>query len=243
MYKSQFLISACILLLGGCASSPQYAKHAYLGSMVSPARALMQPIPIEREQYEHFDDNGIKQASQHPVSTFSIDVDTGSYSNVRRMLEAGQLPRHDAVRVEEMINYFSYDYPVPESTPPPFQVTTEIAPTPWNQKTHLLHIGIKGYEVPKKKLPPANLVFLVDVSGSMYGELELVKSALILLSKHLTAKDRVSLVVYAGAEGVVLEPTPGNQTGRIERALQQLESGGSTNGGAGIRLAYAMAEK
>ncbi|MCK5716528.1 MAG: von Willebrand factor type A domain-containing protein, partial [Thiomargarita sp.] len=179
-------------------------QNAGTSALMAPRpEAIIPEFSMDREQYEHFDDNAIKQASKHPVSTFSIDVDTGSYSNVRRMLKEGQLPRHDAVRVEEMINYFSYDYPVPKSTNLPFQVTTEIAPTPWNKKTHLLHIGIKGSEVSKNKLPPANLVFLVDVSGSMsYGnQLELVKSSLILLSKHLTAKDRVSIVVYAGADG------------------------------------------
>jgi Ca-activated chloride channel family protein len=201
--------------------------------------------PTDRENYAHFDDNPVKRVSEHPVSTFSIDVDTGSYTNVRRMLNYGQLPPHDAVRVEEMINYFAYDYPLPDSLDPPFKVTTEIAPTPWNQKTHLLHIGIKGYSIPKDKLPPANLVFLVDVSGSMQSrnKLDLLKSTLKLLTQQLTAKDKVSLVVYAGASGLVLEPTPGNQRGKILAALDRLSAGGSTNGGAGIQLAYAIAEQ
>jgi Ca-activated chloride channel family protein len=201
--------------------------------------------PTDRENYAHFDDHSIKRVSEHPVSTFSIDVDTGSYTNVRRMLNQGQLPQHDAVRVEEMINYFAYNYPLPDSLDPPFNVTTEIAPTPWNQKTHLLHIGIKGFDIPKDKLPPANLVFLVDVSGSMrrHDKLDLLKSALKLLTKQLTEKDKVSLVVYAGASGLVLEPTPGNQTGKINAALVRLRAGGSTNGGAGIQLAYAIAEQ
>jgi Ca-activated chloride channel family protein len=201
--------------------------------------------PTDRENYAHFDDNPVKRVSEHPVSTFSIDVDTGSYTNVRRMLNYGQLPPHDAVRVEEMINYFAYDYPLPDSLDPPFKVTTEIAPTPWNQKTHLLHLGIKGYSIPKDKLPPANLVFLVDVSGSMQSrnKLDLLKSTLKLLTQQLTAKDKVSLVVYAGASGLVLEPTPGNQRGKILAALARLSAGGSTNGGAGIQLAYAIAEQ
>ena len=216
-----------------------------MSQVMAPAPEPALPTPTDLENYAHLEESAIKQTSKHPVSTFSIDVDTGAYSNVRRMLQNGQLPRHDAVRVEEMINYFSYDYPLPENIEPPFQLTTEIAKTPWNQKTHLLHIGIKGYEISKENLPPANLVFLADVSGSMNSpkKLGLVKSALGLLTKQMTAKDRISLVVYAGAEGVVLEPTPGNQTRKIQAALQRLQAGGSTNGGAGIRLAYAMAEK
>ncbi len=142
-----------------------------------------------------------------------------------------------------MINYFTYDYPLPKTLDPPFKVITEIAPTPWNKHTHLLHIGIKGFKIPK--LPPANLVFLVDVSGSMasHNKLGLLKTALELLSKQLTEKDKVSLVVYAGASGVVLEPTPGNQTGKIKSALSRLKAGGSTNGGSGIQLAYTVAQQ
>ena len=201
--------------------------------------------PTNRENYAHLEENPTKRVSEHPISTFSIDVDTGSYTNVRRMLNQGQLPRHDAVRVEEMINYFAYNYPPPETLEPPFNVTTEIAPTPWNNKTHLLHIGIKGFTIPKDKLPPANLVFLVDVSGSMKSrdKLDLLKTALKLLSNQLTEKDKVSLVVYAGASGLVLEPTPGNQHGKIQAALSRLSAGGSTNGGAGIQLAYAVAQQ
>jgi len=186
------------------------SNETYTSRVLPPSEPL-----LNRENYAHFDDNPLKRASEHPISTFSIDVDSGSYSNVRRMLNYGQLPPHDAVRVEEMINYFSYDYPQPDHLDPPFKVTTEIAPTPWNQKTHLLHIGIKGYNIPKDKLPPTNLVFLVDVSGSMRSpnKLELLKSSLKLLTQQLTTKDKVSLVVYAGASGLVLEPTQGNRTG------------------------------
>ena len=201
--------------------------------------------PVDRENYAHFDDNPVKRVAEYPVSTFSIDVDTGSYANIRRMLNAGQLPRKDAIRSEELINYFSYDYPLPSDLSRPFSVYKEIAPTPWNKDTYLLHIGIKGYHVAEEKLPSANLVFLVDVSGSMNSpdKLGLLKSSLKLLTKRLTAKDRVSLVVYAGASGVVLEPTPGDQKGKILAALEQLTAGGSTNGASGIRLAYAMAEQ
>lgn len=201
--------------------------------------------PINRENYAHFDENSIKLVAEHPVSTFSIDVDTGSYSNVRRLLNSGHLPRKDAVRVEEMINYFSYDYPLPKNKNTPFRVTTEIAPAPWNKNKHLLHIGIKGYNVAESKLPPANLVFLVDVSGSMQSanKLELLKSSLKLLSKRMNKRDRISLVVYAGASGVVLQPTAGNNTATIASALDSLTAGGRTNGAAGIHLAYAMAQQ
>ena len=201
--------------------------------------------PQERENYAHLDRNGVKLVSSDPVSTFSIDVDTGSYANIRRMLNEGRLPPQDAVRIEEMINYFSYDYKTATSLKQPFRVTTEIAPAPWNSEKQLLHIGIKGYEVDRSQLPASNLVFLVDVSGSMFdrNKLPLLKSSLKMLSRQLSAKDSISLVVYAGASGVVLEPTSGNQFARISSALDALQAGGSTNGGSGIRLAYAMAEQ
>ncbi|MFQ5658927.1 MAG: von Willebrand factor type A domain-containing protein [Gammaproteobacteria bacterium] len=201
--------------------------------------------PVDRENYAHFDDNAIRRVLEHPVSTFSIDVDTGAYANVRRMLSAGQLPAQDAVRAEELINYFSYEYPVSADKSVPFSLHKEMAPTPWNPDTYLLHIGIKGYELPQEQLPPANLVFLIDVSGSMQSanKLKLLKTSLKLLTRHLGRDDSVSIVVYAGASGVVLEPTPGTQRGRIIAALDRLTAGGSTNGAAGIRLAYAMAEQ
>lgn len=201
--------------------------------------------PTDYENYAHFDNNPIHRAAEHPVSTFSIDVDTGSYANVRRFLRSGTLPVRDAVRVEELVNYFSYDYPTPDGAATPFRVTTEIGPTPWNPETLLLHIGVKGYEPPQKDLPPANLVFLIDVSGSMASpdKLDLVKSSLLLLSRQLRVNDRLSIVVYAGDSGVVLEPTPGDQNAKIQAAIQALHAGGSTNGGSGIRLAYSMAEQ
>ncbi len=200
---------------------------------------------LDREKYAHVDENRIKLVSENPVSTFSIDVDTGSYSNMRRLLNSGRLPQKDAIRVEELINYFSYDYPLPKNKRTPFRVTTEIAPAPWNKNKHLLHIGIKGYNVAASKLPPANLVFLVDVSGSMRSanKLGLLKSSLKLLTKRLRKRDRISLVVYAGASGIVLPPTAGSNTAAITAALDSLSAGGSTNGGAGIRLAYATAEQ
>jgi len=201
--------------------------------------------PLNRENYAHFSDNPLQRVAENPFSTFSIDVDTGAYSNLRRMLNAGSRPVKDAIRTEELVNYFTYDYPGPEHKTTPFSITTEVGPTPWNRDTHLLHIGIQGYEVPRAQLPPANLVFLVDVSGSMQSpdKLELLKSALRLLVRELKADDRVSIVVYAGASGVVLEPTPGDRTATITAALDALTAGGSTNGGAGIRLAYALAQQ
>jgi len=212
-------------------------NYRYAGNLVAM-------LPQDRENYGKIEPNAVHRAAEEPVSTFSIDVDTGSYSNVRRLLNAGRLPPQDAVRIEELVNYFSYDYSAPRDAATPFGVVTEMAVTPWNPKTRLLHIGIQGWK-PDGERRPSNLVFLVDVSGSMQSQdkLPLVKSSLKLLAGELTADDRISLVVYAGSTGVVLEPTPGNERATITAALDRLEAGGSTNGGAGIALAYAMAEQ
>jgi Ca-activated chloride channel family protein len=201
--------------------------------------------PLYRENYQHIESQNIRRVLREPVSTFSIDVDTGAYSNMRRWLNQGQLPPEDAVRVEEFINYFNYDYPLPENQQAPFQVSTEIAPTPWNSNTRLLRIGIQGYKLPRAELPASNLVFLIDVSGSMHSadKLPLLKQALTMLVGQLDARDSISMVVYAGASGVVLPPTRGNRKADILNALQQLQAGGSTNGAAGIRLAYQMAQQ
>jgi Ca-activated chloride channel family protein len=200
---------------------------------------------LYREQYNRPDDHRVIRVAENPVSTFSIDVDTGAYSNMRRWLNQGQLPPEDAVRIEEFINYFDYSYPRPEGAETPFLVNTEIAPTPWNSNTHLLRIGIQGFDVPLEQLPASNLVFLVDVSGSMQSQdkLPLLKQALGMLTNELDANDCIGLVVYAGASGVVLQPTPGNNKAAILAALNQLEAGGSTNGAAGIRLAYQLAQQ
>jgi len=213
-------------------------------NMMKPRHALPATEPLNRENYHHFDGNPVNRVSEKPISTFSIDVDTGAYANMRRFLNRGSLPRKDAVRVEEFINYFSYDYPQPEGKHP-FSMTTEISPTPWNNETLLLHIGVQGKDIDKLNLPPSNLVFLIDVSGSMQStnKLELLKTSLKLLSKQLRPQDTVSIVVYAGASGVVLPPTTGDQTARIQQALDKLTAGGSTNGAAGIQLAYQMAEQ
>ncbi len=207
--------------------------------------------PVERihvdtnEKYQELDNNQLTLAATQPVSTFSIDVDTGAYSNVRRFLQAGSLPPVDAVRIEELLNYFDYHYAGPESSDQPFSVLSELGVTPWNDKTRLLHIGIQGYEVDKNERPAANLVFLMDVSGSMASpnKLGLLKSSIKMMAKGLTAEDSVSMVVYAGASGVVLEPTAGSDIRAINAALDALAAGGSTNGRAGIELAYDMAAK
>jgi Ca-activated chloride channel family protein len=202
------------------------------------------PMPSQdAERYAALDDNPVHRVAEQPVSTFSIDVDTGAYANVRRFLNAGQLPPEDAVRVEEMLNYFDYSYPAPTTRSTPFRVSTELARTPWNPESMLLKVGIKGFEVPAEDRPPANLVFLIDVSGSMQSpdKLPLLKNAFRLLTQQLSHRDRVSMVVYAGASGVVLEPTAGDHKRRILDAIAQLEAGGSTNGADGIRLAYRLA--
>ena len=201
--------------------------------------------PVNRENYAHTDSNPIKLVSEDPVSTFSIDVDTGAYANVRRMLNDGHLPPQDAVRIEEMINYFSYDYAAPRNANVPFSINMEVATTPWNPNTYLLQVGLKGFEVDAAERPAANLVFLIDVSGSMRDpdKLPLLKNAFRLLTKQLDARDSVALVVYAGATGIVLQPTAGDQKATILSALDQLTANGSTNGAAGINLAYQMAEQ
>jgi Ca-activated chloride channel homolog len=216
-----------------------------LAGMVSMADIRTASEPLNRENYAHFNDNPVKLVSEFPVSTFSIDVDTGSYANIRRMLHAGSLPAKDAVRTEELLNYFSYKYPAQALLSAPFALHKEISASPWNPGTHLLHIGIKGYDIPVEQLPASNLVFLVDVSGSMQSanKLELLKSSLKLLTNRLSPEDSVSIVVYAGASGVVLEPTSGKDKVKIISSLERLTAGGSTNGAAGIRLAYAMAEQ
>ena len=192
------------------------------------------------ERYGRIDESPFLETSRAPLSTFSIDVDTASYANVRRFLNDGQLPPKDAVRIEELINYFEYDYPQPIGDQP-FSVTTEAAIAPWNQKHKIVSIGLQGKKVALEDAPPSNLVFLVDVSGSMNtpDRLPLVKQGLKHLANQLSAKDRVAIVVYAGTSGLVLDST--NNRGEILSAIENLEAGGSTNGGQGIQLAYKVA--
>ncbi len=203
------------------------------------------PGPVfHTEEYDEINENTYKQVTQNPLSTFSIDVDAASYSNMRRFLRQNTLPHKDVVRIEEFINYFSYDYPQPKGKHP-FSITTELADCPWNKNHQLIHIGLQGQKVDVTDMPPGNLVFLIDVSGSMQSpnKLPLLKSGFRLLVNQLRAKDRVSLVVYAGAAGVVLPPTLGDQKEKILSAIDQLQAGGSTAGGAGIKLAYKLAQE
>ncbi|MES2513914.1 MAG: von Willebrand factor type A domain-containing protein [Bacteroidota bacterium] len=195
------------------------------------------------EEYNRIYDNEFKDSKKDPLSTFSIDVDKASYSNVRRFITQNQLPQADAVRIEEMINYFSYNYPKPSSDQP-FSITTEYTDCPWNKNHQLVHIGLQGKEIAMDNLPANNLVFLLDVSGSMESpdKLPLLKAGLILLIDQMRPQDKVSIVVYAGAAGVVLPPTSGDHKDRIYDALEKLEAGGSTAGGEGILLAYKTAK-
>lgn len=263
-----------LLAVGGCgqstqqqAAQPALTKQAPRADLATksearramPAAAPMlesyalpvapEPLPAgyrdqDREQYQKLAQNPVHSVAEAPVSTFSIDVDTGSYANVRRLLNEGRLPPQGAVRLEEMLNYFPYAY-APPSDDSPFGITTELAPSPWNPHTRLLRIGIKASERSVEQLPPANLVFLVDVSGSMDRRegLPLVKGTLKLLVDQLRPQDKVSLVVYAGDSRVVLEPTSGKDKAKIRAAIEQLQAGGSTAGAAGIELAYRMAQQ
>jgi Ca-activated chloride channel homolog len=205
-----------------------------------------QPMPgvdANRERYAGEEVALVQAVADAPVSTFGIDVDTGSYANVRRLLNEGQLPPQAAVRTEEMLNYFRYDYPRPADRSRPFSITTDMTTTPWNANSRLLRVGLRGYDLPRQGRPAANLVFLVDVSGSMdsVDKLPLVQCSLALLAQRLNPRDRVAIVVYAGAAGLVLEPTSDRRT--VIDALQRLKAGGSTAGAAGIQLAYQTARR
>jgi Ca-activated chloride channel family protein len=224
------------------------AKHAMRPVQPSP-QAHYEPAPqtyyeTGRERYGKIDDNPVKRVTEAPVSTFSIDVDTGSYANVRRMLAHGQVPPPDAVRVEEMINYFSYHYALPTDDRP-FAVHTALAPAPWNADRVLLRVALKGADIAKQNLPPANLVFLVDVSGSMNSQdkLPLLQASLKLLVQQLRKQDRISLVTYAGNTAVVLSGSSGSEKEKILNAIDRLQAGGSTAGAAGIDLAYQQARE
>ncbi|MBI3437363.1 MAG: VWA domain-containing protein [Proteobacteria bacterium] len=218
-----------------------------IGRGVPYAQYAPQPMPgtVDRDQYDHQTDNPIHQVSADPISTFSIDVDSASYSNVRRFLNENRLPPRDAVRVEELINYFHYDYPLPQSRQQPFSTTVAVTPSPWAQGRQLVHIGLQGYNIVPRERPPLNLVLLLDVSGSMSpgDRLPLLIQAFHGMVSQLTARDKVSIVVYAGAAGSVLDPTSGAEHARIDAALDNLHAGGSTAGGEGLRLAYTLAQR
>jgi Ca-activated chloride channel family protein len=243
---------ASVEVVKGAAAASLYGSRAANGVVqittvnAPPAAAPPPPAPpaMDTEEYDLIQENPFLAVSRDPLSTFSIDVDPASYSNVRRFIRSGGTPPRDAVRIEELVNYFAYDYPDPTSAHP-FAVVTEVAPAPWNPRHQLVHVGIQGRRMPARDLPPSNLVFLVDVSGSMDSpdKLPLVQASLRLLVEELDARDRVSMVVYAGAAGVVLEPTPGDRRETILDAIERLEAGGSTAGAQGIRLAYEMARQ
>ncbi|MEM9857496.1 MAG: von Willebrand factor type A domain-containing protein [Bacteroidota bacterium] len=238
-----------VVVLGRKPKSPKRNKISH--DMVveemeyAPIASYIRPTPVQNtEEYASVKENSFQNPFTNPLSTFSVDVDAASYSNVRRFLNQGQRPPKDAVRVEEMINYFHYDYPQPKGKKP-FSVSTEIATAPWNSEHKLVHIGLQGKEIPTKDLPPSNLVFLIDVSGSMsnYNKLPLLKKAFRLLVNKMRPEDNVAIVVYAGAAGEVLPSTRGSEKAKIIDALNNLEAGGSTAGGAGIQLAYKIAKR
>ena len=200
---------------------------------------------VDTERYPDATPNPVKRTAEDPVSTFSIDVDTASYANVRRFLNEGEQPPTDAVRVEELINYFDYGYAPPPSRQPPFATTVAVVPSPWSRERQLVHIGIQGYELPARERPPLNLVFLIDTSGSMNtpDKLPLAQKAMEVLIGELGPRDRVSMVAYAGSAGAVLAPTDGRQKLMMRCALGSLRAGGSTAGGEGLALAYDLARQ
>ncbi|HEY5370445.1 MAG TPA: von Willebrand factor type A domain-containing protein [Hanamia sp.] len=219
---------------------------AATGVMVSPSlkdKSFYQDN-YNTEGYDNITENGFKKVTDNPLSTFSIDVDAASYSNVRRFLNSNQLPPAGAVRTEEMINYFKYQYPQPTGNDP-FSINTELSDCPWNPQNKLLLIGLQGKNIPVDKLPPSNLVFLIDVSGSMMDEnkLPLVKASMKMLTDQLRENDRISIVVYAGNAGVALPATDGTDKMKIKTAIDALEAGGSTAGGEGIQMAYKIAQQ
>lgn len=259
------MTSSVIAMLAACATETEAPREAadeaeiaeivVTGSRVktagfSPASPVMMPAPAyeqpeNTEQYDNGDENPVKLVSEEPVSTFSADVDTTSYSRMRRALNDDYLPPSESVRIEEMINYFDYDYALPDSAENPFKPTIWTMPTPWNEKTKLMHIGVKGYDARPADLPAANIVFLLDVSGSMNSpdKLPLLKKSMSMMLDEMDENDSVAIVVYAGAAGVVLEPTPGDRKRVITEAMDALSAGGSTAGGAGLELAYALARE
>ncbi|PSQ94445.1 MAG: hypothetical protein BRD30_00130, partial [Bacteroidetes bacterium QH_2_63_10] len=204
------------------------------------------PSNWNTEDYAPIESNNFRAVSDPPLSTFSIDVDGASYTNTRRFIRDGERPPKDAVRIEEFLNYFQYDYPAPTAEDEhPFAATMEVGPAPWREKHRLVHIGVQGRRVPQAERPPSNLVFLIDVSGSMRSprKLPLLKKGFRMLAEQLRPEDRVAMVVYAGSSGIVLESTPGTETDSIKQAIARLEAGGSTAGAAGIRQAYQVAEE
>ena len=239
-------VSALVALavgLSGCGQDAHMVGANGSASALTIATATHQPG--DRATFEEFDDNQVARADTQPVSTFAIDVDTASYAIVRRYLRGGSLPPTDAVRVEEMVNYFTYDYPLPDRRDQPFSADVAVFDAPWDRDRQLIRIGLQGFDIPSEARPPANLVFLVDVSGSMSApnRLRLVQQSLRLLVNRLQPEDTVSIVTYAGSARIALKPTSGAERARIVSAIADLGAGGRTAGAAGIRRAYALAEE
>lgn len=237
------------LLMEECVITSDEVSNRAVSSKQMAVRSLGMPALIydryaNREEYSHNDENRFKSPVKDPLSTFSIDVDAASYSNIRRFINQGEMPPKDAVRIEEMINYFNYNYPKPTGNDP-VRITTEVGICPWNKTHRLVQIGLKAREIESKNLPASNFVFLIDVSGSMFGptRLELVKSSLRLLVNNLREKDRVAIITYCGDARIALPSTPANEKQKIKDTLETLTAGGSTAGGAGIEEAYRIAQK
>ena len=245
-YKStsNYNIAVERTLSGNTAGLNNKINANYKLSHSSTTPNILNPEELSNEEYTKIHENKFKSTTLSPLSTFSIDVDKASYSNVRRLINNGQHIPANAVKIEEMVNYFSYNYPQPQNNDP-FSINVEQVKTPWNNDTRLVKIGLQGKTYENEALPASNLTFLIDVSGSMNSanKLPLLKSAFSLLVNQLREKDNVSIVVYAGAAGVVLEPTSGKHKDKILKALNNLSAGGSTAGGEGIELAYKLAEK
>lgn len=252
-YESKTIESACkgkFLKVQLDAGSVELEEAVVIGYGIAEKRhqlmamSTIAPPATNTESYDLINENQFYSSTNRPLSTFSIDVDAASYSNIRRFINDGEAPPKDAVRIEEMINYFQYDYPQPQGQDP-FEVVTELGACPWTQDHLLLHVGLQGYQIDHGQLPASNLVFLIDVSGSMQSanKLPLLKSAFKMLVDQLRPQDKVALVVYAGAAGVVLPPTSGAEKPKIKAAIDGLEAGGSTAGAQGIRLAYETARK
>ena len=226
---------------------PAPTQSARMAMAAPYAQMAPQPMPgeVNRDNYQDVKINAVKVVAEEPVSTFSIDVDTASYANVRRMLNQGYLPPKDAVRIEELINYFDYEYALPKSKDKPFETTVKVVPSPWAEGRQLMHVAIQGYDIKREQRPPLNLTLLIDVSGSMsdQNKLPLAIQSLKLLINEMTEKDTIAIAVYAGAAGAVLEPTSGADKGKIIAALDRLSAGGSTAGGEGLRLAYNLAKQ
>lgn len=252
---------AALLALGACSEPSGRSQTGGEYDMAAPAPAQMSKFSVgsasiipgvmmeaarnDTENYTHVAQNSVKRVADEPVSTFSIDVDTAAYANMRRFINDGYLPPRDAVRVEELVNYFDYGYARPTSAKTPFRATTALVPSPWSKDRQILHVGIQGYDIPKTTEPPLNLVFLIDTSGSMQDDdkLPLARKALNLLVDQLDKDDHVAIVAYAGSAGEVLAPTGGDEKRKVRLALDALQAGGSTAGGQGLALAYALAEE